>query len=421
MSEPRAWIVVGLGFGDCGKGTITDHLVRAKGAELVVRFNGGAQAGHNVVLPDGRHHTFAQLGAGTFAGARTHLAKTVVVHPSALQVEARVLRARGVADPLAGVTIDGHCRVTTPFHQAAGRLRELARGARAHGTCGVGVGETVRDALAHPADALRMGELAGPDAALLAKLERIRRRLMASLPAGPDHEERALLQDPTVGAAWLALIAEVRARVRVVDDEQIAASVRGDLVFEGAQGVLLDEHAGFHPHTTWSTCTSAWAEDWLAEHRLPHRPFRLGVTRTTLTRHGPGPLPSETPALRAALPEPHNGDAGWQGAFRVGWLDLPLLRYAVAANGGLDGLALTHLDRLAARERWQVVEAYPVPLAPSPGDLAAQARLTEALGAAEPALGAIDPSPEGFAARLERELALPVEVRSHGPTFRDKR
>src|SRR4051812_14869157 len=93
----EAWIVVDLGFGDAGKGTITDYLARARGAHAVVRFNGGAQAGHNVVTSDGRHHTFAQFGAASFVpGVRTHLARQMVVHPLALLAEARHLARVGV-------------------------------------------------------------------------------------------------------------------------------------------------------------------------------------------------------------------------------------------------------------------------------------------------------------------------------------
>ncbi|HEY7215209.1 MAG TPA: adenylosuccinate synthetase, partial [Thermoanaerobaculia bacterium] len=137
----RAFLLVDLGFGDAGKGLLTDFLVRRSGATVVVRYNGGAQAGHNVVTPDGRHHTFAQLGSGSFvAGVRTFLSRHVVVHPTALLAEAAALRAKGVGDALDRVRLSERALVITPFHQAAGRLRELARGAARHGSCGVGVG-----------------------------------------------------------------------------------------------------------------------------------------------------------------------------------------------------------------------------------------------------------------------------------------
>lgn len=409
----RAFIVTGLGFGDCGKGTVTDALTRRFGARLVVRFNGGAQAGHNVVLTDGRHHTFAQFGAGSFVeGVRTHLAAHVVVHPTALAIEADYLARVGVGDALARLTVDPRCLVTTPFHQAAGRLRErIAK----HGTCGVGVGETVRDALAHVGDALRMGALHSADAG--DRLERIRARLLQSLPLDVAKDtDWSMLEDRAVAQRWLDTVRALP--LRLVTDDEVAHAHRDDsIVFEGAQGILLDEHHGFHPHTTWSTCTARHALHWLRD--SPHQVERVGVLRSTLTRHGAGPLPSESEELR--LPEPHNRSDGWQGAFRVGWFDPILLRYAMAANGGVDWLALTHVDRRQAR----FVEAYGFELrtltAPegSPGRLAQQVALTEALSRAVPTL---KPIPDrDFADWVGRTLGAPVGMTSHGPTHADKR
>jgi hypothetical protein len=121
--------MLGLGFGDCGKGLFVDALTRRWQAHTVVRFNGGAQAGHNVVTPSqanspSRHHTFSQFGAGTIVpGVRTLLLDPMVVHPTGLLVEAEVLGKIGLNDALSRLTIDAHCRITTPFHQAAGCLR----------------------------------------------------------------------------------------------------------------------------------------------------------------------------------------------------------------------------------------------------------------------------------------------------------
>lgn len=411
----RAFIVTGLGFGDCGKGTVTDALTRRFGAQLVVRFNGGAQAGHNVVLPDGRHHTFAQLGAGTFVeGVRTHLAANVVVHPTALAVEADYLARAGVVDALRRLTVDPRCLVTTPFHQAAGRLRErLSR----HGTCGVGVGETMRDALAHGHDTLRMGGL--HEAGTREQLERLRARLLQSLP--PDVEQDAdwsALQDRGLAQRWLDAVLALPLRL-VSDDEVAHAHREHTIVFEGAQGILLDEHHGFHPHTTWSTCTARNALHWLRS--SPHRVERVGVLRSTLTRHGAGPLPSESAELSTRLPEPHNSDAGWQGAFRVGWFDPVLLRYAMAANGGVDWLALTHVDRRQARFVEQYDVELPTLTAPegSPERLAQQAALTGALTRVAPTLAPVPDS--DFAGWVEHTLGAPVGMTSHGPTHADKR
>ena len=92
----RAYIIVDLGFGDAGKGLLTDFLARRCHAGLVVRYNGGAQAGHNVVTADGRQHTFAQFGSATFIpGVRTYLSQHVVIHPGALLVEGDLLVQHG--------------------------------------------------------------------------------------------------------------------------------------------------------------------------------------------------------------------------------------------------------------------------------------------------------------------------------------
>jgi adenylosuccinate synthase len=411
----RAFIVTGLGFGDCGKGTVTDALTRRFGARLVVRFNGGAQAGHNVVLPDGRHHTFAQFGAGSFVdGVGTHLAQHVVVHPTALAVEAQYLARAGVTEAMARLSVDPRCLVTTPFHQAAGRLRERVS---QNGTCGVGVGETVRDALTHPEDTLRMSALHGAGAS--EHLKRIRERLLQSTPVGAARDDDwSLLHDTTVAERWLNAVRALQ--LKSVHDDEVAHAHRDDvIVFEGAQGILLDEHHGFHPHTTWSTCTARNALHWLRS--SPHQFERVGVLRTTLTRHGAGPMPSESPELSASLSEPHNSSAGWQGAFRVGWFDPVLTRYAMAANDGVDWLALTHVDRVQAHfvERYDF-ELEP-PTAPEGSDerREQQTALTHQLARAVPTLA---PIPEGdFMNWVEHTLGGRIGVTSHGPTHVDKR
>src|SRR5262245_62300875 len=122
MPQARVSLVAGLGYGDEGKGSIVDFLARqprpGTRAGLVVRFNGGAQAAHNVVTEDGRHHTFAQFGSGTFTpGVRTHLSQHVLVDPLALVTEAEHLASLGVPDALDRLTVDREALVTTPYHR----------------------------------------------------------------------------------------------------------------------------------------------------------------------------------------------------------------------------------------------------------------------------------------------------------------
>src|SRR5438874_450628 len=117
----RAIITVGLGFGDEGKGATVDYLTRQYEADLVIRYCGGSQAGHNVQLTDGRRHTFSQFGAGTLATdprPRTYLGPNVVIDPPALVREAEHLAELGVAHPMSLVSVHPHCLVVTFWHRS---------------------------------------------------------------------------------------------------------------------------------------------------------------------------------------------------------------------------------------------------------------------------------------------------------------
>ncbi|TDD66073.1 adenylosuccinate synthetase [Actinomadura darangshiensis] len=405
-------IVVDLGFGDAGKGTVVDHLCTGTEVTAVVRFNGGAQAAHNVVTPDGRHHTFAQFGSGTFTpGVRTHLSRFMLVDPLALAAEAGHLRALGVPDALDRLTADRDALLTTPYHRAANRARESARGAARHGSCGMGIGETASYALAH-GDAPRVGDCLSP--------LRLRRRLAAvrdwyrdTFPDGEDAPDADACADAFTAFAE---------RVRIVGAGHLHGLLRtGNVVFEGAQGVLLDEWHGFHPYTTWSTTTFANAETLLAE--AGASAARLGVLRAYATRHGPGPFVTEDPALTADLPDPHNGTGRWQGAFRAGHLDAVALRYALDVTGGVDGLAVTHLDVAGARPDLRVCLSYDMDgeqvgrLETGPPDLHRQAALTARLLKARPVYAPLGPPAE----TIEDALQTPVVLHSYGPTSAGKR
>jgi len=408
-------IVADLGYGDSGKGTVVDWLCSPLGGgpdrfRTVVRFNGGAQAGHNVVTADGRHHTFAQFGSGSFTpGVRPHLSRFVLVDPLALAAEAAHLDSVGVPDALERLTVDRDALLATPYHQAANRVRELARGRDRHGSCGMGIGETVRYALDH-ADAPRVADCAAPRT-LARSLRRLRDRLADEL--GP-------LGGPEVADLCGAYRAFAE-RVPLVDAGYLGRVLRaGPAVFEGAQGVLLDEWRGFHPYTTWSTTTFANAETLLAE--AGQAAIRLGVVRCYLTRHGPGPFVTEDPTLE--FPEPHNRHGTWQGAFRTGHPDAVALRYAVEVAGGVDAVALTHLDA-AAQHPLRVCRAYQADgqrlsrIIPGPErDLGWQEELTTTLLSARPVYD--DPGRD-WPGIFEEVLSAPVVLRSYGPTVAGKR
>jgi adenylosuccinate synthase len=208
--------------------------------------------------------------------------------------------------------------------------------------------------------------------------------------------------------------------VAVVDPAFTARLLReGRCVFEGAQGVLLDEWWGWHPCTTWSTTTFANVLELCGDRGDVER---LGVVRTYTTRHGPGPLVTEAPL---DLPEAHNGTGEWQGAFRVGHFDAVAHRYAVEVAGGVDALAVTHLDVPARCPDLRICTSYEVDgevwdrIEPGPPrDLDHQGVLTGRLLRAAPA--ALH-RPDDWAGEIGSLLGAPVRLGSWGPDRADKR
>ncbi|VTT99138.1 adenylosuccinate synthetase : Adenylosuccinate synthetase OS=Oscillochloris trichoides DG-6 GN=purA PE=3 SV=1: Adenylsucc_synt [Gemmataceae bacterium] len=416
----RAVITVGLGFGDEGKGATVDFLTRDLGADLVVRYCGGSQAGHNVELPDGRRHTFSQFGAGTLAPspAKTYLGPACVIDPPAMLREARHLAELGVRDPLRLATVHPDCLVATPWLRLLNRARELARGDARHGSCGQGVGEARSYWLRYGRDAVTAGDLRAPDA-LAAKLELQRQRVLLELQPVAEACDPVALRELVREVGELSAADAARELCESAFREvAVSADVppHRTAILEGAQGVLLDEYRGFHPFTTWSTVTAHHA--WEMVERLGSEAVSvLGLTRAYHTRHGAGPLPTHSADLTAKLPDPGNPWNAWQGTLRCGWLDLVLLRYAVGVTGPLDGIVVNHLDHVGTGFR--LCDSYEGgELVPSAfPDLAWQARLTAQVQAAKPVL---TPAGPDDVVRALGSVMAPVVIRGSGPTHRDR-
>lgn len=443
-SDRTATMVVDLGYGDAGKGGITDYLCAIGDAGLVVRFNGGSQAAHGVVEPGGRRHVFAQFGSGTLLpGVRTLLSRHMLVSPLAMLIEERRLRAIGVTDAFARTDVSEEALVIAPFQRAANRLREIARGGGRHGSCGQGVGETASDALDVPDEALRARHLRAPD--LAARLRRIQERkrdglrdAVAACRSVPEaREEIACLEDPEMPEKWIAALAPFVAQARIRSEEDVADSLLAEehVVFEGAQGVLLDEWRGFHPYTTWSTCTFENAFGLLGAYGWRGGTLKVGVIRGYATRHGAGPFPTEDAELTRRLPDSDNVMNDWQKGFRVGWLDLVAIRYAIAACGGIDALAVTCLDRLEPFAEWKACDAYETPdgvVSDLPlgrhRDLAHQETLTRLLASAKPRFRTTTSRPDFDRKAIEHAIAVNFLLGdaaeglllSDGPTRSDK-
>jgi adenylosuccinate synthase len=421
----RAIIVTDLFFGDCGKGSVVDFyartLVEKRGSlPLVVRHSGGAQAAHAVVTARGERHVFQQLGAASFVGCATHLSRFMLVNPLTLFWEAE----RFGREALSKLTIHESALVTTPWHMALNRIVERRRGAGAHGSCGLGIGATMAHALEFPEEAIRAGDLSRPEL-LREKCRALRARLEVLVGADDGSADVALFADDEELEGFGTVAQSILGTASLVGDRFLQmhlADPRTATIFEGAQGVLLDEWWGFHPHTTWSTVTAHNAFRLL--HGAEAEVLSVGVLRGYATRHGAGPLPTEESDLTALLPDDTNPDNPWQGHLRVGWPDLTLLRYALSVAGRIDALAVTCLDRMAAIADWRVGVGYDGGFAPLPKrktDLNYRGAVTRRLLAARPLYRRAERSPDAHARFLARALGCPLALESYGPTSEDKR
>ena len=408
-SSVKAIVTVGLGFGDEGKGATVDYLVRRLQADLVVRYCGGAQAGHNVQLPDGRRHTFSQFGAGTIAGAQTYLGPRVIISPATMLPEAEHLCDLGVADPFATLSVHPDCLVSTLYHVGMNRLREMARGAERHGSCGLGIGEARSYWLRYGQDAVYAKDLKDRRT-LTRKLTLLRDRCLLEM------QELSRL-DEDLGTMLHATMPVREADVLVEAADNLRLSTRMPdcrvAVFEGAQGVLLDEWRGFHPHTTWSTVTPYHALEMIEEHGITDTTI-LGITRAFSTRHGAGPFPTYSPDMTRQIIDPGNPANDWQGTIRCGPLDLVLLEYA-ARVCRIDGLVVNCLDRLPERplicRRYRDLRHIDLPRC-----LQDQAQLTAILQAAVPVVS--ETTVDGILDQLSQ--VAPVVITADGPTHLDR-
>ncbi|MCV9963856.1 adenylosuccinate synthetase [Pararhizobium sp. BT-229] len=348
----KALAVIGAAYGDEGKGLMTDRLVAQTNAPMVVRTNGGAQAGHTVTTPDGRRHVFSHIGSGAFAGAATHLSSFFVAHPMFFLGEReRVLALGGDVR----VSADPRAIVTTPFDILINQIVEESRGSARHGSCGMGFGETIERNLRADV-ALSVADLAGSRLGVVSKLERIRRdwvpaRLAKLGVAEIPERFKDILKDDAILRRFLDDCDAFIGAVRTMDDADIADGS----VFEGAQGLLLDQDYGAFPHVTRSN-TGILNMAAVAREAGIDVIEATYATRAYTTRHGAGPLAHEGDDMGyAEIVDPTNIHNDWQGTIRAAPLDLDVLaaaiRHDMARADGVElraSVAVSCLDQVAA-------------------------------------------------------------------------
>jgi adenylosuccinate synthase len=416
MNARHATVVIGANFGDEGKGLAVDALAARDRDAAVIRFNGGAQAGHTVVTEDSRRHVFSHFGAGAFAGAATFLSRFFVVQPAIFAREAVELAAIGLTPR---VYIDPDAQVTTPFDVLVNQWVEEARGGARHGSVGVGFGETIeRAGRGHP---LALRDL-GDDRTIVEILTRIREAWLpvrlARLGVPLTEERRNAAADPAVMHRYMAQIDVLRRRATPAPIDAVMA--RRHIVFEGAQGLLLDMDRGFKfPYVTRSNTGLKNVLALAADAGIEHLDV-IYMTRAYLTRHGAGPLPNEAPGLAFAdVVDGTNRPNPWQGRLRFAPLDLDVLRTAIAADLGdaaatsitVDaGIGVTCLDQIrsAADVVTSGVKAT-IPRARLAQEIATAAGLPLVLEAHGPQRSAVDLAGPAAAGRAKTALRSDVD------------
>ena len=345
-------VIVGAQWGDEGKGKIVDLFT--SWADVVVRYQGGANAGHTLVV-GGTKTVLHLVPSGVLhPGKRCFIGNGVVVDPDALDQEIELLKSRGLlADPQQ-LVVSENAHVILPYHKRIDLGRE-AREGRKIGTTGRGIGPCYEDKVARRG--IRMRDLLKPDA--------LRERLSERI-AEANAQIQALGGDPVKLEEVHSSAARLGEKLSIYlgdASEKLAHEVeRGKAVlFEGAQGTLLDVDHGTYPFVTSSNTVAGNAAVGAglgptAIHSV------IGITKAYTTRVGNGPLPTE---LNDGVGERLRSLGAEFGATtgrprRCGWMDALVLRYAARVNG-LSGLVVTKLDVLTGFEKIDVAVAYKLP------------------------------------------------------------
>ena len=412
-----AVIVLGAQWGDEGKGKATDQL--GQHTDLVVKFNGGNNAGHTVVI-DGEKYALHLLPAGILSeGVTPIIGNGVVVDLDVLFEELEDITSRGV--DCSRLLISSNAHIIPPYNRLMDQANERARGNNLIGTTGRGIGPTYADKMNRIG--LRIQDLFHP--------EELRAKVEAALAPKNTIFEAVDLQvlDPAEVADHLLSFAE-RVKPMLCDVSLVVndALDRGETVlFEGGQATMLDIDHGTYPFVT-SSSTAAGGAATGSGVGPRHLDYILGIAKAYSTRVGGGPFPTELlDATGKHLAEVgHEYGATTGRARRCGWIDLPALRRAIY-NSSISGLCLTKLDVLDALPQIEVCTAYHMDgehldIAPVGADELARCQpVYETLpGWQSDTVGITDYSalPEkarAYIAYLENALGLPIAIVSTGP------
>jgi len=327
--------VIGAQWGDEGKGVITDYL--SSSSSLVVRFNGGAQAGHTVITPESKRHIFHHVGAGTFKGAQTFLSSYFIVNPIIFAEEWRLLRDLPVS-----ITADPFCYVTTPYDIMLNQAVEKSRGDKRHGSCGLGFNETIHRSKVF---SFFLSDFTKPRD-IKCILETIRDKYvpLRATELGLELSSLPYLYDEKVITQYIEDTLLMRDLISLHTWTKVASEWKGDIVFEGAQGLQLDkDNESQFPHVTNSKTGLFNVLELMNQASLTDSLDAYYVTRTYMTRHGAGSMPHEYDVDYAVIDDQTNVENENQGKMRFSWLDLDYLRQAMVKEFVLPNVMLKHI------------------------------------------------------------------------------
>jgi adenylosuccinate synthase len=341
-------ILVGAQWGDEGKGKIIDFLTDE--ADIVVRSQGGNNAGHTIVI-GGEKYVLHLIPSGILRKSKTCvIGNGVVLDPVALVGEIEGLRKRGVKVEK-NLLISDTAHLVLPYHQALDGLRETQKGSKKIGTTKRGIGPAYADKASRTG--LRTGDLLRPDVLKEKLTQRIKENnaLLKSLGA-PTLNAKKIINDTLAAAEVLRPFI-----TNTVMFLHRALEMKTNMLFEGAQGTFLDIDHGTYPYVTSSNTTSGGA--CTGSGVPPHRIDKvMGVLKAYTTRVGEGPFTTEDDALSDRFHAMGREFGATTGrARRCGWFDAVSTRYSVILNG-IDELAITNLDGLDGVESIKLCVAY---------------------------------------------------------------
>jgi len=342
-------IIVGSQWGDEGKGKIVDLL--AKDADYVVRYNGGNNAGHSVVL-NGEKFKLSLLPSGVLHQKKLFLSQGVVISPKVLLDEIEFFKKRGTRVDL---MIDPRCNIVMPYHRELDRATEIWKGKKATGSLHLGIGYCYEDK--NNRSGIRFEDLIDTQA--------LKEKIETFFPLKKLQIEKVFNQktDLTSEKIYQEYVRYGKKLKKYLGDVSViiqkSLSKRTKVLFEGAHGTFLDGIFGTHPYTTAVYTISGGVFPYVG--LAPQKIYSLGVVKAYTTRVGNGPFPTELFDKTGEKIRKVGAEYGTvsKRPRRCGWLDLCLLRTAIRLSG-LDYLGITKLDVLSGLDKIRVCTEYKI-------------------------------------------------------------